>query len=77
MGRARAEFEKITLLTTGRFFTGDLYAKSFYWLGKIAEEQRDKRRAAENYGKFLDLWKDADPGQPEIDDAKARLTALK
>jgi TolA-binding protein len=77
LGRARAEFEKITLLTTGRFFTGDLYAKSFYWLGKIAEEQRDKRRAAENYGKFLDLWKDADPGQPEIDDAKARLTALK
>jgi TolA-binding protein len=71
--KARSEFEKITLLTTGRRNYGDLYAKSFYWLGKIAEEQKDKRRAAENYGKFIELWKDADPGQPEVDDAKRRF----
>jgi len=75
--KARTEFEKLTNLTAGRWDFGDLYAKGFYWLGKIAEEQKDKRRAAENYGKFLDLWKDADPGQPEVDDAKARLAALK
>ena len=75
--KARSEFEKITLLTMGRINYGDLYAKSFYMMGKIAEEQRDKLRAAENYGKFLDLWKDADPGQPEVDDAKARLAALR
>ena len=75
--KTRAEYEKITLLTLGRINYGDLYAKSFYWLGKIAEEQKDKRRAAENYGRFLDLWKDADPGQPEVDDARARLAALK
>ncbi|OGD22688.1 MAG: hypothetical protein A2W03_16435 [Candidatus Aminicenantes bacterium RBG_16_63_16] len=74
--KARAQFEKITLLTMGRINYGDLYAKSFYWLGKIAEDEKDRRRAAENYGKFLDLWEDADPGQPEVDDAKARLAAL-
>jgi serine/threonine protein kinase/tetratricopeptide (TPR) repeat protein len=75
--KARTEFERLTNLTAGRWDFGDLYAKGFYWLGKIAEEEKDKRRAAENYGKFLDLWKDADPGQPELDDAKARLAALK
>jgi tetratricopeptide (TPR) repeat protein len=74
--KARAQFEKITLLTTGRLNYGNLYAKSFYWLGKIAEEQNDKRRAAENYGKFIELWKAADPGQPEIADAVRRLSSV-
>jgi hypothetical protein len=45
-------------------------------LGKIAEQQGDKLRASQNYRKFLDLWKDADPGLPEVGDAKRRLTAL-
>jgi serine/threonine protein kinase len=75
--KARVEFEKLTNLTAGRWDFGDLYAKGFYWLGKIAEEQKDKARARQNYGKFLDLWKDADPGQPEVDDAKARLANLR
>jgi serine/threonine protein kinase len=76
LGKARQEYEKITLQTAGRLAYGDIYAKSFYMLGKIAEQQGDEARAVENYRKFLDLWKDADPGLPEVEDAKKRLSSL-
>ena len=45
-------------------------------LAKIAEQQGDKTRAREYYRKFLDLWKDADAGLPEVEGAKARLAGL-
>jgi tetratricopeptide (TPR) repeat protein len=76
LDKARKEYEKITLLTFGRFFHGEIYARAFYMLGKIAEQQGDKARARENYQKFLDLWKDADPGLPEPADARKRLALL-
>jgi tetratricopeptide (TPR) repeat protein len=73
---AQTEYEAIIKLTTGRLRYGDIYAKSFYMLGKIAEQQGDKGRAIENYRKFLDLWKDADPDRPEPADARKRLAAI-
>jgi cytochrome c-type biogenesis protein CcmH/NrfG len=42
-------------------------------LGKIHEEQGETAKAIELYEKFLDLWKDADPGIAEVDDARERL----
>jgi len=77
LGKAREEYKRITSLTTGRIKDGDVYAKSFYMLGKIHEQQDSAARAIESYEKFLDLWKDADPGLPEVDDAKKRLSGLK
>ena len=44
-------------------------------LGKIYEEKGWKGKALEHYQKFLDLWKDADPGIAE--DAKKRVAGLK
>jgi tetratricopeptide (TPR) repeat protein len=64
------------MLTTGRLGSGDLYAWSFYHLGRIDEKLGDKAKARENYRKFLDLWKNADPGLLEVADAKQRLANL-
>jgi tetratricopeptide (TPR) repeat protein len=57
--KAREEYERIGSLTTGRLASGDVYAKSFYMLGKIYEHQGSRAKAIENYEKFLDLWKNA------------------
>jgi tetratricopeptide (TPR) repeat protein/tRNA A-37 threonylcarbamoyl transferase component Bud32 len=76
LDQARAAYEKIATLTTGRLAYGGVYALSFYWLGKIAERQGDKGRARDNYRKFLDLWKDADLGLPEPEDARKHLSNL-
>jgi tetratricopeptide (TPR) repeat protein len=75
--KALVEYEKITNLTTGRLYYGDIYAKSFYMLGKIYEQQGDTAKAIEHYEKFLDLWKDADPGIAEVEYARERLAGLK
>ena len=71
--KARETYEKITTLTVGRLSWGATYARSYYQLGLIAEKQGDQARARENFTKFLELWKNADPGQPEVTDAKKRL----
>ena len=73
LDKAQEEYEKITALSSGRLFFGDIYVKSFYMLGKIYEEKGWKGKAIEHYQKFLSLWKDADPGIAEVEDAKERL----
>jgi len=77
MERAIEEYERITSLTLGRDATGDIYAKSFYRLGRIYEQQGNTAKALENYQKFLSIWKDADPGIVEVEDVKKRLAGLK
>ena len=70
-------YEKMIALTSGRYQWGNLYVKSFYMLGKIYEQKGRKGKAIEHYEKFLDLWKDADPGIAEVEDVKKRLAGLK
>ncbi|MFB0566586.1 MAG: tetratricopeptide repeat protein, partial [Candidatus Aminicenantaceae bacterium] len=75
--KAQAEYERIVSSSSGRFDFGDVYALSFYSLGKIYEQKAWKGKAIEHYEKFLDLWKEADPGIAEVEDARKRLAGLK
>ena len=74
--KTRREYEKIISLTKGRLYYGDIFAESFYMLGKIYEQQGNKAQAIENYEKFLDLWRDADSGIAEVQDARKKLDEL-
>jgi serine/threonine protein kinase len=77
LDKAAETYGRIATLTTGRLSFGDTYTKSFYMMGRICEQKGEKARAVENYQKFLDLWKNADPGFPEPEDARARLAKLR
>jgi tetratricopeptide (TPR) repeat protein len=70
------EYGALVSSTTGRWDNPDIYARSLYMVGKIYQQQGQKAKAIEHYQKFLDLWKDADPGLPEIEDARKRLAGL-
>jgi len=51
--------------------------KAHYLLGLAYERSGWKTKAIEQYQEFLDFWNDADPEMGEVEDAKARLQALK
>jgi hypothetical protein len=43
----------------------------------VERKNGNTAKAIEHYEKFLDLWKDADLGIAEVDDARERLAGLK
>jgi tetratricopeptide (TPR) repeat protein len=74
--RAIAEYER--LISPDPKMTSSLIHRRFYYsLAKLYEQQGQKGKAKAPYERFLGLWKDADPGTPEVEDARARLVALR
>ncbi len=52
-------------------------AAAYKRLGELYEAKGDKQRAASNYAKFVDLWKNADAElQPKVAEVKQRLAHL-
>ena len=74
--KAREEYERIVGLTYGRLYYGDIYAKSYYMLGKIYQEKGPNKKALEHYRTFIDLWRETEHDFPEIAEAKKQIAAL-
>jgi tetratricopeptide (TPR) repeat protein len=54
-----------------------LLAPTYRRLGELYEQRGDRDKAAEFYGKFIELWKDADPElQPMVQEVKPRMARL-
>lgn len=47
-----------------------------YNLGRLAEKMKNPAAAKEHYQKFLDRMKNADPGLPEVEEARKRMAGL-
>jgi Tfp pilus assembly protein PilF len=78
LGEAVSEFEKILpRYDEDRSFVLIWAVKIYYQLGLAYEKSGWNNKAIEKYQEFLDIWKNADPGIPEVEDAKQRLANLK
>jgi tetratricopeptide (TPR) repeat protein len=73
LDKAIAEYVQLTTIDPNdqvRYLIHPLY---HYRLGRVYEDKGEKAKAAAEYRKFLEYWKDADETHPELADAKKRL----
>ena len=63
---------------SGHYFVDRFYlAPALFRLGELYESAGDKKLATEYYGRFIDLWTNADPDlQPRVVEARKRIDRL-
>jgi cytochrome c-type biogenesis protein CcmH/NrfG len=72
---AAAEFQKI-LDRRGLVALDPIGALAHWQLGRAFALSGDKTKAQTAYQNFLTIWKDADPGVPILEQAKAEFAKL-
>jgi tetratricopeptide (TPR) repeat protein len=78
IGEAVAELERALSRYDDSRVNSPIWAvKAYYLLGLAYEKSGWTAKAIEQYEEFLDIWKDADPGIPEVADAKERIEKLR
>jgi tetratricopeptide (TPR) repeat protein len=78
LGEAVAELEKaLSRYDANRAFAAIWTVKAHYLLGLAYEKSGWDKKAIEKYEEFLEIWRNADPGIPEVEDARERLAKLR
>jgi serine/threonine protein kinase/Flp pilus assembly protein TadD len=77
LDRAITEYERLITFSPESKERRLIHPLFYYRLAKLYEQRNHVGKAIEHYKKFLALWKAADPGQPEVEDARKRLAGMK
>jgi tetratricopeptide (TPR) repeat protein len=66
-------YRQIFAVDISQKWTAMLEPRYVLELARLLDKQGDKAGAKKEYQRFLELWKHADPGLPEVAEAKARI----
>ncbi len=76
VGKAIVEYERLFKQDVVADVTYLVHPLYHYRLGFLYERSGEVAKAKAQFERFLDLWKDADPGFPEVEDAREKLAGL-
>jgi tetratricopeptide (TPR) repeat protein len=73
---AIAEYRRLLTPSADQKFVGVLEPRLVLELARLLDQDGDHEAARQEYRRFLDLWKNADPDLPELAEAQTRLARL-